>query len=415
MKLSNIRERYSNINVKKDYTDPKADLKLSVIDKHSLSRFVIGCTLVSLGIFTAATGGSWDITNHLLNKPESFFSAPHAMLYAGVASAILGCVIMCKTCKSMHSSNQSLHRFTKLVISGIMMLVIAGPVDFEWHSSFGLDGLLSPPHFVLLMGMVISSTGSLLGIIICTNRDKQDDVSFLENVSCRKSWGISGSLIFLRPYIPIVLLIIGIMPIWLSLEGVIGMFSLPFSKTQYFDFNPDPSVASVLATVSYPFLLSFMLTSSFRLGKNNFGMISIVGSIYLAVNSLTLIIPSESLIPTLPFYIINLVPIIAVDVLLSVWKDKFPYCILLGGAILGSTFFMMQYPLITHIYNEVITKQAFVWPSQTSSIYFGMIGNIYTLIIAPGIAMGIIGAIAANRIIEHSCHCFQHLKEQRIS
>jgi hypothetical protein len=44
-----------------------------------------------------------------------------------------------------------------------------------------------------------------------------------------------------------------------------------------------------------------------------------------------------------------------------------------------------------------------------------MIGNIYTLIIAPGIAMGIIGAIAANRIIEHSCHCFQHLKEQRIS
>jgi hypothetical protein len=71
--------------------------------------------------------------------------------------------------------------------------------------------------------------------------------------------------------------------------------------------------------------------------------------------------------------------------------------------------------LITHIYNEVITKQAFVWPSQTSSIYFGMIGNIYTLIIAPGIAMGIIGAIAANRIIEHSCHCFQHLKEQRIS
>jgi hypothetical protein len=414
MAESSIRKGYSNINVKKDLSDPKAGLKLSVNHIHSLSRFVIGCTLVSLGIFTAAIGGSWDITNHLLNKPESFFSAPHAMLYAGVASAIVGCVIMFKTCKSLHSSNQSLHRFTKLVISGIMMLVIAGPVDFEWHSLFGLDGLLSPPHFVLLMGMVISSTGALLAIIQCNNRDKQDDVS-LENVSCSKPWGIAGSLIFLRPYIAIVLIIIGIMPIWLSLEGVIGMFSLPFSKTQYFDFNPDPSFASVLATVSYPFLLSFMLTSSYRLGKNNFGVISLVGSIYLAVNTLTLIMPSESLIPTLPFYILNLVPIIAVDVLLSISKDKFAYCILLGGAILGSTFFMMQYPLITHIYNEVITKQAFVWPSQTSSIYFGMIGNIYTLIIAPGIAMGIIGAIAANRIIEHSCHCFQHLKEQRIS
>jgi hypothetical protein len=62
---------------------------------------------------------------------------------------------------------------------------------------------------------------------------------------------------------------------------------------------------------------------------------------------------------------------------------------------------MMYYPLITHVYNEVITKQAFVWPSLTSSIYFGMIGNIYPLIVLPGAAMGIIGAITANRIIAH--------------
>jgi hypothetical protein len=198
-----------------------------------------------------------------------------------------------------------------------------------------------------------------------------------------------------------ILLIIGIMPLWLSLDGVVGMFSLPFSKTQYFDFNPDSSFAAVLATISYPFLLSLILISSFLLGKNKFGVISITGSIYLAVSAATVIIPNESLISTLPFYIINLIPIIAVDVFLAITKYRFLYSISLSGAILGSIFFMVQYPLITHVYNEVVTKQAFVWPSLTSSIYFGMIGNIYPLIVVPGIAMGIIGAITANRIVAH--------------
>jgi hypothetical protein len=413
MKRFSIRERYSTKNVGKDHTSSTAASRPSVIHMHSLTRFVLGCTLVSLGIFVSATGGSWDITNHLLNKPESFFSAPHAMLYAGVASAVLGCLVMFRASKSLHSSYASLNTSTKLVIAGIAMLVIAGPVDFAWHSAFGLDGLLSPPHFVLLMGMVISSLGSLYGIILCTDRNELNDGSDLESVSRHQPSVISGSLLFTRSYIATILIIIGIMPIWLSLDGVIGMFSLPFSKTQYFDFNPDSSFAAVLATIGYPFLLSLILISSFRLGKDRFGVISITGSIYLAVSAVTVIIPNESLISTLPFYIINLVPIIAVDLLLSISKYRFIYSISLAGAILGSTFFMMQYPLITHIYNEVITKQTFVWPSLTSSIYFGMIGNIYPLIVVPGVAMGIIGAIAANRIIAHRIRW--HCKEQRIS
>jgi hypothetical protein len=50
-----------------------------------------------------------------------------------------------------------LNRSFELVVAGILMLIAAGPVDFAWHSAFGLDGLLSPPHFVLLMGMIVSS------------------------------------------------------------------------------------------------------------------------------------------------------------------------------------------------------------------------------------------------------------------
>jgi hypothetical protein len=173
------------------------------------------------------------------------------------------------------------------------------------------------------------------------------------------------------------------------------MFSLPFSNTQYFHFNPDASVAAVLATIAYPFLISLILCLSFGLGTKRFGILSFIGAIYLTINIITVIIPNESLIPTLPFYLVNMIPIIIADTLLSVLDNKF-YSICFAGAIMGSIFLMIQYPLITHVYNEVYTRQP-VWPSLTSSIYFGMIINIYPLIIGPAIAMGIVGAIVGYK------------------
>ena len=50
--------------------------------------------LVSIGILLAGAAGSWDITNHLLNKPETFFAPPHAVLYSGVAIAVAGAAML---------------------------------------------------------------------------------------------------------------------------------------------------------------------------------------------------------------------------------------------------------------------------------------------------------------------------------
>ena len=59
-----------------------------------VNRFLVGCILVSFGILLAESGGSWDITNHLLNKPETFFSTPHVILYSGIVLALVGATIM---------------------------------------------------------------------------------------------------------------------------------------------------------------------------------------------------------------------------------------------------------------------------------------------------------------------------------
>src|SRR5215213_6284472 len=113
----------------------------------------------------AAAGGSWDITNHLLNKPESFFAPPHAVLYSGVASAVVGTVLVYSASKSSGVATAGKMIWpVKLVIAGVIMLISAAPV------AFGLDGLLSPPHFVLVSGMVVGSAGALAGLAQSTRR-----------------------------------------------------------------------------------------------------------------------------------------------------------------------------------------------------------------------------------------------------
>ena len=356
------------------------------------SRFFIGFFLISLGILVSTSGGSWDITNHLLNKPETFFAPPHAVLYTGVALAILGSAIIFRGWRSSSIYYPELHIPFKLIVTGILMLIVAGPVDFGWHSAFGLDGLLSPPHFVLLMGMIMSSIGAMLGIIKYIN-NRTDN--FGSKINC--SSVMTGKNKSNYCSTSIVLIVFGILPIWLATSGLIGMFTLPFSNTKYFDFNPEPSLAVSFATICYPFLISLILFSSFELTGRKFGILSITGTVYITINALTAIMPSESLLPTLPFYIINIIPIIVADVVLSISTERFYYRYI-AGALLGVSFFMIHYPLITYTYNELLTKQL-VWPSLTASIYFGMINYVYPLVVIPAITMGILGICVGNKLI----------------
>lgn len=392
-------QKYSNNN-------DRTIVESSYFHKRLINRFLVGCILVSTGILLAESGGSWDITNHLLNKPETFFSPPHAILYSGIALALAGATIMFLHWRSYSiyistikgEKNLELDLSIKLVISGISMLILAGPLDFSWHSAFGLDGLLSPPHLTLTIGMLAGSIGSLIGItsyIVINNSISQEKRQNNNIDTFKKNEKIP---------IPIytTLTIIGILPIWMSSSGLIYMFSLPFSDTEYYNFNLEPTTAATIATVSFPFLISFILVSLFKLEelgnkKRKFGAISVTGSIFIIITIVTMMIPNKSLISTIPFYVLNIIPIIIADIFLSKLplKSVFVYT---SGGILGSSFFMLYYPMITHIYNEVFSNQP-VWPSLTAPIYFGMIIQIYPLLAVPAIGVGILGTIFSSRLI----------------
>jgi hypothetical protein len=274
-------------------------------------------TIICSGILLTASSGSWDITNHLLNRPETFFSPPHAGLYSGVVLTLFGSLMIYqyhrnnRNKKSEFKIEKSTPIHVKLIVIGVTMLVSAGPLDFAWHSAFGLDGLLSPPHAVLTIGMALCSIGALAGLISIRNyrirRFELNNNIHNDTNTYDKRYSI---------YI-----IIATTAVWITVSGIIHMLSLPFSDTEYFKFNPDPILASLIATLCFPFLISFVLFSSWKVTKR-FGVLSIIGMIFIAINLVTTMLPNENLVPTIPFYLLNIIPIISIDVLLSTTTRK---------------------------------------------------------------------------------------------
>ena len=378
--------------------------------------------LISIGVLLAASSGGWDITNHLLNKPETFFSPPHAGLYAGVAIVVFASILVLHNNRRNYTmakakyqsmiieksiSGYTKHRLSlplKLIITGVVMLLVAGPFDFAWHSAFGLDGLLSPSHITLTMGLVLSSIGALVGILSVNN-------SNLLNQNKNK---IKSAMTLISPilqtrrtsinekYKSPILIVIGVIPVWITLSGLTHMLSLPFSDTEYFKFNPDPTLGAIIATLALPFLVSFILISSFQLTRK-FGVLSITGGVFMTVNLITSILPNQHLLPTIPFYLLNLISFLAIDMLLSKLSGSNHKTIIywVSGAILGLTFFMVYYPLDTHTYHEILVKPQPVWPSLTIPIYFDVMNKIYPLVALPSITMGILGAIFAHRFMQN--------------
>lgn len=389
---------------------------------------ITGYILVSLGVLLSATSGSWDITNHLLNKPETFFSPPHAGLYMGVAIVLSGSIMMLsryyRNYSNISNNNHYINKLIdlplpmKLVTIGVIMLVSAGPFDFAWHSAFGLDGLLSPSHSVLTIGMAVSSIGALLGMLSSNNDQNNNDnnnKSRKFNPSITTSSSCFSSALAdstnnddnnTSHAVSLIIIIIGIIPVWITVSGLIHMASLPFSDTEHFNFNPDPTLAAIIATLAFPFIMSFMLFSSFQLSvrskrtKRMFGILSITGIVFIIINLTTAILPNEYLVPTIPFYILNIIPIVAVDILLSkLSTPKTKIVNYVAGAVIGSIFFTLYYPLITHTYNEVLPNSQTVWPSLTSSIYFKMIDKIYPLMVIPAALIGIVATIVSSKLI----------------
>ena len=334
------------------------------------SIFFIGNIFVSFGILLVTVGGSWDITNHLLNKPESFFSPPHALMYFGVMVSLLGVAFCFFGWKNLTNLRSNYSTSLKITLIGISLLIGAGPFDFIWHSAFGLDGLLSPPHLILIGGMFLSSLGGMIGI------SKYLQINNTKN-----------NILYLS--------VLGVLPFWLSGSGIVSSLSLPFSNTEYFTFNPDPVVGFLVASVAFPFLISISAILVFGLSNFRFGSVSILGGIFLIISGFTAIIPNFAILDSLLFYSLNLVPFVLSDILLLFSKSR--KSIMFVGGLLGSLFYMIYYPYVVYTFNELLLGKL-VSPSLIYFVYFELIEEVLIFTLGPAILIGIFASLLSVKL-----------------
>ena len=276
----------------------------TVLSRDVRAYLVIVYLAISIGVALQISGSNWDIIWHGIGNVESFFTPPHSVIYSGVAlaigSIILGIILFALLEHKKGSNSISLFYFLrpsimpfslKLAVIGSILQLTAGPFDFWWHNQFGFDGLLSPPHSVLASGMLMVALGALIGIYTLK---RDNNTSFFSKVCLAVAFAV-----FLMVAV-----------------GMVLMFTLPFSKGQYFDFNPDPLAAVAAASIVIPFLIGLCLFSAARVTSMPFIFTSITAIIML-IQSTTTIISNSYFVGIFPFYLLNIFPAVLADIILQ--------------------------------------------------------------------------------------------------
>ncbi len=147
---------------------------LPSMDPQARTRRVVALWVLLAGKLLAAWGLTWDIQWHLLIGRDTFWIAPHLMIYGGVTVGLLvAFAVLALDTVDAHRHGRpggtlTIAGFTStrgvhLAAWGMGLVVLAAPIDDLWHRLFGLDVTLwSPPHLLGLLGSVVNTLGGLV-------------------------------------------------------------------------------------------------------------------------------------------------------------------------------------------------------------------------------------------------------------
>jgi hypothetical protein len=334
--------------------------------------------LATTGAFLQIGGTSWDVTSHLLQRPESFFTASHTLLYTGVGmltiAAFIGGILLLRN-KELRT--KSFATAFKLLVIGSGIALVAGPADFWWHQTFGIDGLLSPTHLTLATGMLINSVAVVLGL-----------ARIIVHFSSRtKKLMIKGALI------P------AFAAMWFTLIWYVHLFALPLSNGQHFNFNLNPIAETLIAIVALPLIGSIVfLTASKTIGGGGkFGAASAVVIVLIGINIFSSIMPSYRAVSFLPWYALIVYPIVIIaDLILNTSllnKISEKSKMIIAGAIIGSASYVIDFPWINLTFTHLLLpNHTFITDLIANTIPYFLITLPITLImtIIPGAIIGVI-------------------------
>lgn len=336
------------------------------------SKIIVSILILSLiGSVMEIWGGSWDITSHLLGAPETFFTPPHAVLYSGVGVSLIAAIIaVIILLKNREVRSTSLALGLKLIIVGSIIQIFAGPSDYTWHEMFGTDGLLSPTHLTLITGILIQSVGITFGL----TRSIQHGFKVVKPAT-----------------------LVSFSALWFIVIAFIFQFTLPISRGETMNLNPDPYVAGVILTTTMPFFCTLIFWGAVKTTKR-FGWASGVTALLIFFNITANVIPAEALWGYLPWFTIPMITAIVADALISNKIKISKFREETAGGILGAVSLAYSMPLVGmayiqfYIFNEVSGYSLLPEFGEPLAIMLGMMS-------IPSAIMGIIAVKVAKKKI----------------
>ncbi len=126
-------------------------------------------------------GAVWDLSWHKSIGRDTFWTAPHLLIYLGaiVGGVTCGGLILWST----FNRDSPLREVSITVwgfkgplgafvcVWGALTMLVSAPFDDWWHSAYGLDvKILSPPHAVINIGMLALRLGTVILVQTAMNR-----------------------------------------------------------------------------------------------------------------------------------------------------------------------------------------------------------------------------------------------------
>ena len=164
-----------------------------------IARVRYGTIVAGSAVFLL--GGYWDVSWHIIVGRDTFWSPPHLVLYAGIIAILAACgAAVAQAAAAARGRGPALPGplvplpFGLRLPPGILVTLVgagmslaSAPIDDTWHRLYGLDVTVwSPPHIMLVAGMVIAPFGALIGLTLETNHQLP--------VRLRRMWHDTGQL-----------------------------------------------------------------------------------------------------------------------------------------------------------------------------------------------------------------------------
>jgi len=339
-----------SITSKKQF--PSSSKNLLAIPLHVYVS-VIASMCVILGIL-------WDIAWHMSIGRDGLFSAPHVLTYIGAAAA--GIFSGYQVLKTSFWGNQlekgKMVKFWGIFYSslgglfciwgGIASLTSA-PFDDWWHNTYGLDvQILSPPHAVLLLGLMSVQMGAMIAVLAFLNRsEKITSISAEENT--RRTNRLQWMFIFTAAFL--------ITSVFTFLSESLGRWAMH-----------EPSFYEV-AGGAFPFImLAAGRASNKKWGTTYICIIFLI--FHWAVNAVLRLLPAEPLLgpihnqittyQTLGFPLLLFIPALAIDWLRDKFSTKNDWilALILGGAY-TIILLLTHYPFGTFLHESPLARNWF--------------------------------------------------------